>query len=116
MPFIEELDQQKAALVRINRNLSEVTKVNTFVSRLETLQSECEAAKTGIEITFNINGSFERLKCPILIDDYRYILNAVENYKRSVVEKITRDSELYRISLTPEDKTVIEMKLNVSES
>ena len=116
MPFIQELDQQKAALVRINRNLSEVTKVNAFIKSLNELQMNATDVKTCVEVSFERNGSLERLKCPVLLEDFNFVLITADNYKRTVVEKITKDSEQFRISLTPEEKALIEMKHNVSES
>lgn len=116
MPFIQELDQQKAALVRINRNLAEVTKVNAFIDSLNELHMDASDVKTCIEVSFEKNGSMERLKCPVLLDDFAFVLISAGNYKRSVVEKIKKDSEQYRISLTPEEKALIEMKPIVSES
>ncbi len=116
MPFIQELDQQKAALVRINRNLAEVTKVNAFITSLNELNKDASDVKTCVEIAFEKNGSLERLKSPVLLDDFAFVLISAGNYKRSVVEKIKKDSEQYRISLTPEEKALIEMKPVVSES
>ena len=116
MPFIQELDQQKAALVRINRNLAEVTKVNAFIENLTEHHMDASDVKTCIEVSFEKNDSMERLKCPVLLDDFAFVLISAGNYKRSVVEKIKKDSEQYRISLTPEEKALIEMKPIVSES
>ncbi len=116
MPFIQELDQQKAALVRINRNLAEVVKINAFLNSLNELHTDASDVKTCIEITFEKNDSLERLKSPILLDDFAFVLISAGNYKRSVVEKIKKDSEQYRISLTPDEKALIEMKPIVSES
>ena len=119
MPYIEELDQQKAALVRINRNLSEVTKVNSFISTLNELHmhdTHASEVKASIEIAYEKDDSFGRIKCPVLLDDFAFILLSANNYKRSIVERITNDSVQYRISLTPEEKALIEMKPIVSES
>lgn len=116
MPFIQELDQQKAALVRINRNLAEVTKINAFIESLNELHMDASNVKTCIEVSFEKNDSLERLKCPVLLNDFAFVLISAGNYKRSVVEKIKKDSEQFRISLTPEEQALIEMKPIVSES
>lgn len=116
MPFIQELDQQKAALVRINRNLSEVKKVNSCISTLNELNMHAPDVKASIEIAYEDGDSFGRIKCPILLEDFAFILRSAGSYKRSIVERINEDSEQFRISLTPEEKTLIEMKPIVSES
>lgn len=111
MPQIEGLKEQQEALKRVKNNLKEVEDINSFLKGVSALPVDegCDISYV-ITVTATNQDTLKRHRCPLLLSDNRYILEAALKYKESIVKKVRQDSDDYRITLSPKDNATLDWK------
>ena len=114
MAQIEGLKEQQAALTRVKNNLKRIGDINDFLKSVSSL-----SGKENIDATYNVSISFtagediKRFKCPLLVNDNRYILEAAQRYKESIAQEVKKDAEEFRITLSPKESATLEWALTL---
>lgn len=114
MAQIEGLKEQQAALTRVKNNLKKIGDINDFLKSVSGLAGEKDVEATyNISISFTAGEDIKRFKCPLLVEDNRYILEAAQRYKESIAAEVKKDSEEYRITLSPKENATLEWALTL---
>lgn len=109
MAQIEGLKEQQDALKRIKNNLKDIQDTNSLIRSILTLSEDASLhVSYDVTITFEKDSDIKRFKTPIVFQDNRVILEAVQKYRDSIIAKVKEDSTLYRISLNPQEHALLE--------
>lgn len=115
MAQIEGLKEQQAALTRVKNNLKKVEEINDFLKSVAKL-----SGSENVDVAYNVSVSFvdgediKRFRCPLVIEDNKYILESAQKYKESIVAEVRKDSETYRITLSPKENATLDWAVTLS--
>lgn len=108
MPFIEGLEEQKAALTRVKQNLNEIEKINESISNLKTYIDTAKEKEYKIECEFVFEDeSLKRIKIPVQLVDNAFLFEALNKHRETIANKIKEDSSKFRISLSPQELSLL---------
>lgn len=109
MPYIEGLEEQKAALGRIKDNLNQIKKINASVKVVQEYAASKAKAQQCFEYSFILeDDSLKKVRIPVVIEDNNFILEAAKKQKDMIVAAVKTDLVQYHISLSPQEKTLLE--------
>lgn len=110
MPFIEGLEEQKAALGRIKDNLNQIKKINDSVKVIQEYTASEAKVQQCFEYSFILkDDSLKKVRIPVVIEDNKFVLEAAKKQKDAIVAAVNSDLAQYHISLSPQEKMLLEM-------